>query len=72
MHASGEPRLEVHVHPDLVRVAVYDADPNPPVARDAAPCELGGRGLRFVSELSSRWGSARSGDGKVVWLEIDR
>jgi len=72
IHTSTEPRLEVHVHRDLVRVAVYDADPNPPVERDAPPRDLGGRGLRFVSELSSRWGSERSGDGKVVWLEIDR
>ena len=72
IHTSSEPRLEVHVRRGLVRVAVYDADPNPPVARDAPPRDLGGRGLRFVNELSSRWGSEPSGDGKVVWLEIDR
>jgi len=72
IHASSEPRLEVHVRRDLVRVAVYDSDPNPPIERDAPPRDLGGRGLRFVRELSSRWGSEPSGTGKVVWLEIDR
>jgi DNA-binding NarL/FixJ family response regulator len=72
IHTSSEPRLEVHVRRGLVRVSVYDSDPNPPVARDAPPPDLGGRGLRFVNELSSRWGSERSGDGKIVWLEIDR
>jgi len=72
IHANSEPLLEVHVHPDRVRIEVYDAAPDLPLEREPAPREPGGRGIRVVSELSSRWGSAPCGSGKVVWAEIDR
>lgn len=72
IHTDSEPRLEVQLQRDRIRVEVYDGDPSPPVERDSAIHEAGGRGIRLIHELSSRWGSAPSGSGKVVWLEIDR
>jgi hypothetical protein len=53
-----------------VRVTVRDESPRPPVPRDAAPEEIGGRGLTAVAGLSDRWGTHRAGMGKVVWAEL--
>lgn len=33
--------------------------------------EVGGWGLHFVSELSSRWGVSPDTDGTAVWFEMD-
>ncbi len=71
-HAGSDPRLAIDVRRERIRVEVYDGDPNPPVERQARPTDPGGRGLRFVRELSSQWGYSPSGTGKVVWLDIDR
>jgi DNA-binding NarL/FixJ family response regulator len=71
-HTEAEPRLEIHILRDRIRVEVYDDDPTMPRERVPEARELGGRGLGFVHRLSSRWGSEPAGSGKVVWLEIDR
>jgi len=84
----GEPPIElrVQVPTDVVRVEVYDSDPeallalpglstSPPAATSASalpPMErLGGRGLRLVDALASRWGLDEDESGKCVWFEID-
>lgn len=56
---------ERHLH-----LAVRDADPTPP-ARVAAT-ETGGRGLLLVEAFSSSWGTAPTGEGKVVWAVLRR
>ena len=33
--------------------------------------EVGGWGLHFVRELSSRWGVSPDTDGTAVWFEMD-
>jgi anti-sigma regulatory factor (Ser/Thr protein kinase) len=57
--------------PGLV-VTVWDADPQPPIRRQADPDAVSGRGLTIVQALSSRWGwyEHRDMGGKCVWCEI--
>ena len=71
-HTASEPRLEVHMLRNRIRLEVFDDDPRSPVVRNPDRGQPGGRGLRFVDDIASRWGSSPSGSGKVVWLEIDR
>lgn len=71
-HTDSDPRLAIDIRRDRIRIEVYDGDPNPPVERHSRPTDPGGRGLRFVRELSNQWGYAPSGTGKVVWLDINR
>jgi DNA-binding NarL/FixJ family response regulator len=72
MHTGSEPRLEVHMLRDRIRVEVYDDDPNPPLMLDQDLTRPGGRGLRLISTLSDRWGTERVGAGKLVWIELDQ
>ncbi|MFL6206957.1 MAG: response regulator [Acidimicrobiales bacterium] len=71
-HASSAPRIEAHLGPDTVRVAVYDEDPALPAHREPDLGRPGGRGLHLLDRIASRWGAEPSGAGKVVWFEIDR
>jgi len=72
VHASSAPRLEVTVSPASVHIAVHDRDPSMPSIREPGGAKPGGRGLRLVDQLASRWGAEPRDDGKVVWFEIDR
>jgi CheY-like chemotaxis protein/anti-sigma regulatory factor (Ser/Thr protein kinase) len=72
VHADTDPRLEVRIASDTVRVEVYDADRSMPVARQPDAEGPGGRGLHLVDRLASRWGFEQIDDGKLVWFEIDR
>jgi len=73
----GEPPVELRVRipDDLLHVEVHDADREAAVhlPRPAPlPHErMGGRGLRLVDRLSSRWGLAEDDRGKWIWFEID-
>ena len=71
-HASSAPRIEAHLGPDSVRVAVYDADPRLPERREPDVGRPGGRGLHLLDQIASRWAAEPSGSGKVVWFELDR
>jgi DNA-binding NarL/FixJ family response regulator len=72
VHATSAPRVEVELHRDRVRVAVHDADPTMPRQRVPDEERPGGRGILLLDRLASRWGAEPTGDGKVVWFEIDR
>lgn len=63
--------LVVDVDADLLRVDVADGN-RAAVPTIAQPNDLGGRGLRLVDSLSSRWGVDHpTGDGaKHVWFEL--
>jgi len=73
----GEPPVEllVRIPDDYLHIEVHDADREAPVHLPrAAPLpqdRMGGRGLRLVDALSSRWGLAEDDTGKWVWFEID-
>lgn len=72
VHATSAPRVEVELHRDRVRVAVHDSDPTMPRQRVPDQDRPGGRGILLLDRLASRWGAEPTGDGKVVWFEIDR
>jgi len=73
-----EPRLppkpsQLGVRRTEVSVIIEVADPNPepPVLQRPGPMDEGGRGLRIIEILATRWGYyAAQGGGKVVWCEI--
>jgi DNA-binding NarL/FixJ family response regulator len=72
LHAGTEPRLEVRIARDTVRIEVYDADRSAPVARRPDSNGPGGRGLHLVDRIASRWGFELLDEGKLVWFEVDR
>jgi PAS domain S-box-containing protein len=53
-----------------VWVEVFDADLRLPRIRSAGENDEGGRGLYLVDQLTNRWGSRPTKDGKAVWFEI--
>jgi anti-sigma regulatory factor (Ser/Thr protein kinase) len=67
-HGGGEPVLRLSVAGAEVRIEVFDDNPAPPVRRTAGAD--GGWGLTLVDRLSSAWGTARHGRGKVVWCAL--
>jgi anti-sigma regulatory factor (Ser/Thr protein kinase) len=48
---------------------VTDASTTSPHLRYAASTDEGGRGLFLVAQLSERWGTRYTPDGKVIWAE---
>ena len=72
-HAAPPLLLRIDVTADGTRVEVKDRDRKLPILRDPDPTEPGGRGIRFVNDLSTRWGTEppRGVDGlKTVWFEV--
>ncbi|MFE0678534.1 SpoIIE family protein phosphatase [Streptomyces sp. NPDC058867] len=48
---------------------VYDTSNTSPHLRYAATTDEGGRGLFLVAQLSDRWGTRYTTEGKVIWAE---
>ncbi|NHC13342.1 SpoIIE family protein phosphatase [Motilibacter deserti] len=79
VHAHSPLLLELSATADHVRVAVTDESPRLPAPRgqsqDSADAldavSEGGRGLRLVELLASRWGVDRLPVGKRIWFEVD-
>jgi anti-sigma regulatory factor (Ser/Thr protein kinase) len=72
-YGRGLVRLSVRTAPPAVRVEVHDDNPALPTLgpEDDSGAE-GGRGLRLIDSLATRWGThPHPGDGKDVWFEID-
>ena len=70
-HAATPFEIMVDVADDEVLVAVADDDvDHEPQVRHPGPEETNGRGLLLVDQLSSRWGSDRTGRGKSVWFRL--
>jgi hypothetical protein len=51
-------------------ISVRDTNPQPPVPKQAADDEEGGRGLLLITALSRRWGHYYTGPYKIVWCEV--
>ncbi|MFH8336764.1 SpoIIE family protein phosphatase [Streptomyces sp. AM6-12] len=49
---------------------VSDANPTAPHLRRAKTFDEGGRGLLLVAQLTQRWGSRHTTDGKTIWAEL--
>jgi hypothetical protein len=54
-----------------VRVGVRDGSLATLAMRNYSAQAVTGRGLGVVETLSSAWGAAADGDGKLVWAEFD-
>lgn len=72
-HGRTAFELTITCEGEQVRVEVSDDDAGEPVKRSPTPQEPTGRGLQIVEFLSDAWGVLpRDGDGKTVWLVVDR
>ncbi|WLW49981.1 SpoIIE family protein phosphatase [Streptomyces sp. YU58] len=49
---------------------VSDTNHTAPHLRRAKTFDEGGRGLLLVAQLTQRWGSRHTGEGKTIWAEI--
>lgn len=70
VHARSAFSVTVSRQDSVVRVSVRDASTQVPRFRPPEQTSTGGRGLRIVSGLSTRWGTELLPQGKVVWAEI--
>ncbi|WP_329586706.1 SpoIIE family protein phosphatase [Kitasatospora sp. NBC_01250] len=59
------------VHGRRLICEVSDAAAASPRLRRAHPDDEGGRGLYLVAQLTQRWGSRFTADGKTIWTEQD-
>ena len=71
VHAHSSLRLQLRGTPAFLRVAVTDESPRLPAPRNQEPLAEGGRGLRLVELLASRWGVDPLPLGKRIWFEVD-
>ncbi|MFF3212979.1 SpoIIE family protein phosphatase [Streptomyces sp. NPDC002886] len=67
-HAGGPVRLRL-IRADTLTCEVSDSSNTQPRMRRARNHEEGGRGLYIVAQLSHRWGSRYTVEGKTVWSE---
>ncbi|WP_455354129.1 SpoIIE family protein phosphatase [Streptomyces sp. SYSU K217416] len=66
---GGEPiRLRL-IRDHVLTCEVWDGSSTSPRLRRAATTDEGGRGLFLVAQLSQRWGTRYTADGKVIWTE---
>jgi anti-sigma regulatory factor (Ser/Thr protein kinase) len=63
--------LLVAAYPGQLMLLVWDASQDRPVRRSNDDDAVAGRGLGIVAALTSRWGWAHDGRGKVVWAVLD-
>jgi DNA-binding NarL/FixJ family response regulator len=71
-HADSDLDVRIAVGARSVRVEVADHDATAPVIVSAGPTDLGGRGMRIVDEMATRWGVEHRRTGKSVWFELPR
>jgi anti-sigma regulatory factor (Ser/Thr protein kinase) len=72
IHTDGSVELWLSGVPTLVRVAVDDDSPIPPVVGVLDESAMCGRGLVLLSRLTTRWGvTPRDDGGKRVWFELE-
>jgi anti-sigma regulatory factor (Ser/Thr protein kinase) len=72
-HAAGPCALTITFRgPDVVELAVEDADTRMPAPRSARPLDEAGRGLLLVEALAAGWGVRRLPGGKATWLTLHR
>ncbi len=70
-HGTPPIRLAVSGDATLIRVAVHDGNPLPPVRPTSSTVNMTGRGLMLISALSTAWGvDPVPDDGKTVWAEV--
>ena len=70
LHAGTPTQLRL-LRNRVLTVEVADVDDHAPRLHRASEEDEGGRGMHLINELAHRWGSRATGDGKVVWLELE-
>lgn len=70
IHAHSEVELVVRLRSRVIRIEVVDGETRLPAPRDAPDDSLGGRGLKVLDVVASRWGVDRLPGGKRVWFEV--
>ncbi|MFG2683222.1 SpoIIE family protein phosphatase [Streptomyces sp. NPDC048392] len=66
----GEPPIQLRLIRDSALICeVSDANSTSPHLRRAHAYDEGGRGLLLVAQLTQRWGSRQTGNGKTIWAE---
>ncbi|GAA2397071.1 SpoIIE family protein phosphatase/ATP-binding protein [Streptomyces glaucosporus] len=68
-HATGPVRVRLLRLERSLICEVSDTSSTSPHLRRAATTDEGGRGLFLVAQLSERWGTRYTGNGKVIWVE---
>ncbi len=69
-HSGSLTDMRLHYVPDRLIIAVGDRDQSLPRRMDPALDDERHRGLFLVDTYSKRWGTRRTGSGKVVWAEL--
>ncbi|MET9463807.1 SpoIIE family protein phosphatase [Streptomyces sp. NPDC006544] len=68
-HGSAPVRVRLLNDDKLLTCEVSDGSSTSPHLRYAATTDEGGRGLFLVAQLSRRWGTRYTADGKIIWSE---
>jgi anti-sigma regulatory factor (Ser/Thr protein kinase) len=68
-HATGPVRLRLLRDRALI-CEVSDGSGTSPRLRRARTEDEGGRGLFLVAQLTERWGTRYTPDGKIIWTEL--
>jgi anti-sigma regulatory factor (Ser/Thr protein kinase) len=71
LHTGTPIEVAVMTGDHRVRVEVYDGSPQLPVRKRYSTMSGTGRGLMLVERMAVEWGAEPTGDGKVVWFELD-
>ncbi|NNN32705.1 SpoIIE family protein phosphatase [Streptomyces sp. S3(2020)] len=67
-HATGPIQLRLILEHTLI-CEVFDASNSAPHLRHPRTADEGGRGLFLISQVTRRWGTRYTGDGKIIWAE---
>lgn len=67
-HGSAPVRVRL-LHDHTLTCEVWDSSSTAPHLRYAATMDEGGRGLFLVAQLSERWGTRYTPEGKVIWAQ---
>ncbi|MEU3278991.1 SpoIIE family protein phosphatase [Streptomyces antibioticus] len=69
-YGSHPIRLRLIHDAETLICEVSDTSHTAPHLRRAKTWDEGGRGLLLVAQLTQRWGSRHTGDGKTIWAEL--
>ncbi|MGW2939197.1 SpoIIE family protein phosphatase [Streptomyces sp. NPDC001156] len=69
-HTSGMIGLRLIRHDEMLTCEVSDISDSHPRLRNPRTTDENGRGLPLVSQLSRRWGTRCTPDGKLIWAEL--
>jgi anti-sigma regulatory factor (Ser/Thr protein kinase) len=74
LHARTRAVVTIRLLGGCLQLAVRDGDPrlvhHPPAGTHGAHHGEHGRGLLILDAMTDRWGSAPTGNGKVVWAQL--